>query len=245
MKINKAWLFAVTALILLAMTGCIKKESVSPGSTAITSTGVSESTPASTQTSASAAMLTTTPPAITQTITSSATSTPEIKTIVIDKPVPATYATYHDPNGLFTISYPSDWEILQDSKKQIAEGSNQVLEFLNGTNKSKISGIPLFSALNKQPFAVVHLGFSANELYPTPGYTNENFSIYKTIIDSHDAILVECDGWNPDAGKFTVLSIKIILNKNAWQIQCSARPEDYEKVVDDFRSIAGSLRILK
>jgi hypothetical protein len=245
MRENKAWLLAITALVLLSITGCNILKSSSPSSPDISQIDTPAITTTSPETSTSAAIITGTPSAITPTITGSVTSTPEIKTIVIDKPVPATYTTYTDPNGLFTISYPADWEIPQENKQQIAEVSSQVYQFLNGTIESQFTGGPLFTARKQQPFAVINLGFSVHDLHPTPGYSNENLSIYKTTADSHNAILVECDGWDPDAGKFRVLSMKIILYQNSWQIQCSARPEDYAKWENDFRTIAGSLRILK
>lgn len=245
MRTNKAWLLVTTVLVLLSITGCNILKSASPSNPVISQTDVSTTTTASPETSTSAAILTGTPSAITPAITGSVTSTPEIKTIVIDKPVPATYTTYTDPNGLFTISYPADWEIPQENRQQIAEISSQLYQFFNGTIESQFTGGLLFTARKRQPFTAIQLGFEAGKSNPTPRHPSEESLIYKTTVDEHDAVLVECDGLDPETGKFGVLRMQIIVRTNAWWIDCYARPEDYKNWENDFRSIAGSLRILK
>jgi hypothetical protein len=173
----------------------------------------------------------------------------EIQTIVIDKPVPTSYITYTDPNGLFKISYPGDWEIPNDKTQEIADASSQVSQFLKTSLKSKFEGGLLFQAQTNRPLALIILWFLPNVSNPTPGYeavyNGVNARLYKTIISGFDAIMVEQEGSSSDFGLLRSLDINIVVNRNTWCLYCSARPEDYHKWADDFKFIAGSLRILK
>jgi hypothetical protein len=183
-----------------------------------------------------------TPPPIS---TSSGPTSPEIQTIVIDKPVPASYITYSDPNGLFRISYPGDWEIPPDQIQKITDNSNQVYQILNGTFKSSLFlGNLLFSARVKPSYPIVNFLFLPGRSNPEPPHSLDS-DLYKTSVGGRDAMMVEDLGFDPDNGTFRRLILVVISNGNTWRIECSARPDDYDKWANDFKFIAGSLRILK
>jgi hypothetical protein len=185
----------------------------------------------------------------TSTTPSPLTSTPtpassEIQTIVIDKPVPASYTTYTDPNGLFKISYPGDWEIPPDKIKQIADNSSQVSQALSGIAIYNFVGNLLFSVRVRPSYPVVNLYYLPRFPNPTPPHPPET-TLYKTSVGGRDAMMVEKPGFDPDNGIFRVLILQVKVNIDAWRLECSSRPKEYDKWSDDFKAIAGSLRILK
>jgi hypothetical protein len=247
MRTNKAWLLVTTVLVLLSITGCNILKSASPSNPVISQTDVSTTTTASPETSTSAAILTGTPSAITPAITGSVTSTPEIKTIVIDKPIPATYTTYTDPNGLFTISYPADWVIREDNKQSILDTSNAVTRLENGIPDSKFGGGLLFGARTTlNPYAEFIMVFLPLQSNPTPVHSPSTSTLFRTSVGGREAMMVEDIGPKPDSGeKMKGLTVQIVIDRNTWRIEFTARPEDYKNWENDFRSIAGSLRILK
>jgi hypothetical protein len=244
----ESWLFlSIVSILVAVLTGC-----VSPASNTATESNppLSSAVPSPVSSVISPSPSASTPaPASSKPSTSPSPTSKEIQTIVIDKPVPASYTTYTDPNGLFKISYPDNFEIFKNEKQLFAECSDQVSRYLNKSLRPDSRGFWLFAADTHKPFAGISLNFYPWESNPTP-YYNDYFegvtaTVYKTTVGGYDAIMVEEKQFFTEIGMVRSLTLQIVKNQNAWHLLCCSLPEEYNNWADDFKSILGSLRILK
>jgi hypothetical protein len=237
-KMVGIWWLMVLSLIAA---GCSSFSGPSPtptGSPTVSPSAPPTTTNSEVTTTTSSLVLTT--PSTTKLVSVS----PEIETIVIDNPVPASYTTYTDPNGLFKISYPGDWVIPPEYATGMVNSSSQMAQFLDGRLSSPVGGPLLIAQKSRSSYPYVVVDFVNGETNPVPGH-DKDFRLYKTTVDGRTAMVVETILADPDKGRFRGLTLQILVNGNAWRIDCATWPDDYKNWVSEFKSILGSFRILK
>jgi hypothetical protein len=176
------------------------------------------------------------------------------------------YTTYTDDAQLFSISYPSDWELGLSS---IADFDNTVKHAISEIKSGAPIERPSMLFLAGQPTAeggyspdvniYVEPVFAVN---PTEGLaTNDQmveaeirglntyvkdyneFSRIKTTIDGREATIVDYEGTFAGAEKMHRLLMITFAGKTVWIVTCSSTVEDFATWENNFNTIVRSLRI--
>lgn len=189
-----------------------------------------------------------------------------IPTTPVSEPaIPAHFTTYTDKAGLFSISYPPDWElpppeeisVLEQSIKEIITSIESGV-FVERVRAIFVAGLPIEMGYMPSVNIVVEPlpgGWTQEKLVEeqvenikryVPDY--HELSHVKTIVGGRQATIVEYEGTFPTFDKkYTYLQMFIaaFVSKTAWTVTCTASPDEYYKWEADFNAIVRSLRILK
>jgi len=174
--------------------------------------------------------------------------------------IPAHYTTYTDETGLFSISYPPDWEtalfLIEDLDKATEELLTSIEKDLplERTRMLFLAGLPTETGYEPNVNVVV-------ESLPGISWTHDQvveaeiqgikdvikdyheFSRVKTTIGGREATILDWDGTVP-LGLRSLQAI-ILVGKVAWVVTCVPPAGEFSKWESDFHAIVRSLRILK
>ena len=191
---------------------------------------------------------------------------PSVPSSQIEPEIPSHYTTYTSENGLFSISYPPEWEIftssIEDIEKiaeEICDNSSQ--EFLlekaiEKTTMIFLAGLPTELGYDPivnivlEPVPIFFRNLSkmvdASEEYMkkfSPDYYMHCRT--DTIVDGREATIIESE--STISGFKTYDICLITLNgKICWYVTCGTTNLNvYEEYKDDFHHIVRSLRIYK
>jgi uncharacterized repeat protein (TIGR02543 family) len=176
--------------------------------------------------------------------------------------VPAHFTTYTDELGLFSISYPSEWEPALEYLEETEQAVRDVLSSINSDLSVEeascifIVGLPIKTGYMPNVNIMVeplpntiwtHDQMVTAEIEGLKAIVSDyhEFSRVKTTIDNRTATIIECQGTMAGFGTFHDVLMCCIAGKNIWSVICTALPNDYSKSADDFNAIVRSLRILK
>jgi hypothetical protein len=180
----------------------------------------------------------------------------------VEPEIPENYTTYTDEQGLFSISYPNDWEpflsLLEDafqSVKDVIESINEDIPIENVTylfisgimDKSGSSILPNVNiVVEPLPSEIRNL----NQMVEASTRTiKEVISDYheisrtKTTINGMEAVIIEWEGTYPEFGQAHPFQMYELVGRNAWCVTCTASPSEFDVWKSDFQSIVRSLRI--
>ena len=178
-----------------------------------------------------------------------------------EPPIPAHFTTYTDELGLFSISYPPEWELdfetIEETEQFIKDIISSISSDLPVEDVSLIflAGVPtergLFPSVNiiVEPCPLIVCTHDAvvraeieggKEIWPD----YHDFSRTKTTIDNRTATIIE---YQNTVGSVTYRGVQMLLlvNRTVWVVTCSALTDEYSEWEDDFDAIVRSLRILK
>lgn len=179
--------------------------------------------------------------------------------------IPAHFTTYTDELGLFSISYPPEWELalskiegltqdVEDYMKGIgSEGS------LAGGKVVFFAGVPYETGHNPNVTVVVTPAGEGKwkledfvEAVVQRGYMKDaeeyhEFSRTKIVVDGREAIILDCEAKYPlVTAEFRVLTMYLRDNKLMWAVTCGVlSPKSFSDFETDLHAIIRSLRILK
>jgi len=160
--------------------------------------------------------------------------------------MPANYTTYTDESGLFSISYPADWEKVLSQAPSGLPIKEETLVFFSG--KRGITYDPYVNiALEPVPAGVSTndqmIGSQIQSLKKAcPDY--QELSRVKTIFNGKEATILEWEGTAPGGqGKSYCRQLYILTDKAIWVVTCSTTPEESAQWDNDFNTILRSLRI--
>jgi hypothetical protein len=191
--------------------------------------------------------------------TTSAPTTTITTTTTSETPIPSDYTTYTS-EGLFSISYPSDWELLlmlvePEAKELIAiiESGSPVAESPNVF----YAGAPLGEGYGYDPFVEIWVDKSpvVNQSLDSvveemmlgfrkaPDYIE--FSQVKTAVDNREAVILDFQ-WLPDSAEtpFRYLVMTTLVGKTSWQIMSFTSLEMFNNYEDDLYAVINSFRML-
>jgi len=177
--------------------------------------------------------------------------------------IPAHFTTYTDELGLFSISYPSEWELdlgaIEETEQFVEDLINSItsdvpieeahLLFIAGL-PTEIGYVPNVN-ITVEPLRgitwthdqVVTAGVEGIKEIVADYY---ELSRVKTTIDNRTATIIECQGTFPQLGSFHDMLMIFVVNKTVWVVTCTAlSAEEYSEWEDDFNAVVRSLRILK
>ncbi len=183
---------------------------------------------------------------------------------VSEPAIPAHFTTYTDETGLFSISYPPDWELAPSKVEVLTQDVEDYLKdirsegSLAGGKVVFFAGIPYETGHNPNVSVFVTPSGEGKwkledlvEAVVQRGYMEDaeeyhEFSRTKIVVDGREAIILDCEAKYPLLGELHVLQIYVRDNKVVWGVTSGVlSPKDFSDFETDFHAIVRSLRILK
>jgi hypothetical protein len=178
--------------------------------------------------------------------------------------LPAHFTTYTDEDGLFSISYPQEWEIytsrIEDAAKVvISEGDLDAL-MENSLQKASIiflAGLPTEREHDPNMNIIVEpipIALRTQSKLVEANLVNikkvcQDYYMHSrtdTVIDGKEATITEWEGAMTSGVKTYSVQLTILNGKTGWYVGCNTCDLNvYEEYGDDFRHIVSSLRIYK
>ena len=174
--------------------------------------------------------------------------------------VPAHFTTYTDELGLFSISYPPEWEPALEYMEEIEQFARDIISSITSDLPLEETCLLFMAGLPTMEGFMPNLNIVVE---PLPGMTHDEvvtasieglkavvsdyheFSRVKTTIDNRTATIIEWQGSFPELGTYRFVQMYLLVSKTIWGVCCTALPDEYSKWEDDFDAIVRSLRILK
>ena len=179
----------------------------------------------------------------------------------------AHFTTYTDEAGLFSISYPPDWELYLSEFEGFEQASKELIRAIMADAPLERSS-PLFMAgvptemgwdpnVNVMVQSLLGSGWTVDkavegQLRALKDSVQEyqEFSRVKTIIDGRESVIVDCEvafpGGVPGLGIARCLQMSMLVDKYCWTVSVSTGyPKEFEGLQEDFYAIVRSLRIFK
>jgi hypothetical protein len=191
---------------------------------------------------------TTTPVGTTPTTTPATTS---------ETPIPSDYNTYTS-EGLFSISYPSDWLLNLPLMRSFEEEIKQLIANIESNLPMEsgpivfLAGIPTEEGYNPSvsigigspPVATWTLDSVAGTMVDNPDLEESVFSQVKTTVDGREAVIIDFQVEPMPDTTYHYLWMVTLVGKTAWLISCQVSPEMFSDYEEDFYAIVRSFRIL-
>jgi hypothetical protein len=185
----------------------------------------------------------------TSTLTSAPSSEP---------PIPSNFTTYKS-DGLFSISYPTEWvpatsimdELLEDTISRMkADDPKLVLEnvsmlFLCGIeNKGGYSPSVsiVIDSRNGQTLEEYDEATRRYSMKSTQGY--HEYSSIKTVVDKRQAIISDTEDNEPEYGVWRYIQLVTVKDEFVWIVTCGSKGIDFQTYESEFYSIVRSLQVL-
>jgi hypothetical protein len=189
--------------------------------------------------------------------TPAATPTPEQTS---EPAIPAHFTTYtHE--GLFSISYPSDWQVATSIMEEFVEEAKRDIEARGPGASLENVGLVFFAGKETQEEYYPSVNITTDLRYSgywtldeimaassrwdkeyTPGY--KELSINRVTVDGRDAAILDCEDNVPPYGRWRYIHLYTVKDDFVWLVTCSCEYQDFNEYVDMFNSIVRSLRIL-
>lgn len=181
---------------------------------------------------------------------------------VSETEIPAHYTTYTDEVGLFSISYPPDWEPALSQLPDVEAAVKDVITSIESDLPVEnvrfifLAGLPIEAGYAPNVNIVVesmpgvlwiHDKVVEAEITGIKKMFQDylEFSRVKTTVDGREATIVEWEATIPQVGKNHALQMFILVGKTAWVVSCSPPLGEFSRWKEDFQAIVRSLRILK
>ncbi len=176
--------------------------------------------------------------------------------------IPAHFTTYTNEAGLFSISYPPDWEPALSLIEGYEQTVKDVITSIAADAPVERASIIFFAGLP------IETGYWPNvnivvESLPGIVWTHDNlveaevrgikellqdyheFSRLKTTVGGREATIIESEGTFPGAEKTHYLQLYTLVGKTAWAVTCTTSPGEFNEWEEDLNAVLRSLRILK
>jgi hypothetical protein len=176
--------------------------------------------------------------------------------------IPEDFKTYTDPEGLYSISYPSDWRMNLQLIRQVEQDMKDYIKEIN-------EGIPIERATLLFLAGIPHSsGYHPNVnivIEPRPsgisglrGLVNGEITGMKTVTESfreisrqkvkaggRDAYIVEYEASFANVGGVHGVMLLAMTGETVWSVTCSSLEglDDFDEHVEEFQSIVRSLRV--
>ena len=161
--------------------------------------------------------------------------------------IPNHFITYTDEQGLFSISYPPEWEL--------------GLEYLEDVSVETVQFLFMAGLLTIEDYYAASVNIVAG---PCPGIICTHDSIVraeieamkstspvcrvlsqvKTTVDGRTATIVVSEETGSYVPTYSYVQMFLLVDRTEWCVTCASLTDDYSKWEDDFDAIVRSLRIL-
>ena len=175
--------------------------------------------------------------------------------------IPAHYTTYTDELGLFSISYPPEWELDLESMEEVKQFSQDLIDSITSDFSIEETRLLFMAGLRIAGGHIPNVNILVEPVYGMRTHDQlveagieglkavvsdyREFSRVRTTVDNRTATILECEATIPGLGTFRLVYMICVVNRTGWAVTCTALPDDYSKWRDDFNSVVRSLRILK
>lgn len=188
---------------------------------------------------------------------SQTTTTTPTTTTTSEIPIPSDYKTYTS-EGLFSISYPSDWLLnlplmrsFEEEIKQLIANIELDLPMESGPIVF-LAGIPTEEGYNPSvsigigspPVVTWTLDGVAETMVDNPDLEESVFSRVKTTVDGREAVIIDLQVEPVPGATHHYLWMVTLVGKTAWLISCQVSPEIFSDYEEDFYAIVNSFRML-
>lgn len=176
--------------------------------------------------------------------------------------VPLHFTTYTDDLGLFSISYPSDWEPALSVLGELHEIVSDLIESLESGIPIEdfeyvfLAGLPGESGWNPNVVIVVEplpAGAASidsvveAEVRGMKAVAEEyhEFSRTRANVAGREAAIIDMQAMWPEVGETRALQMYVVHGGNVWSVTCATEPEAFGSYEDTFHDIVFSFRILR
>ncbi len=175
--------------------------------------------------------------------------------------IPDDFATYQDAGGLFRISYPGDWHTVLSPIRDLETSTNDIIHAIESDTAIDTARIVFVAGRAHETggylpalMIVVHpklimvddvVQLGAGMLRGRPV---RELSRATTNVHGRKAAIFETVGTYPQYARFGEVQdtcMFVIVGRTVWEVTCTCRSGQLAMWKDDFRSIVGSLRILR
>ncbi len=176
--------------------------------------------------------------------------------------IPAHFTTYTDELGLFSISYPPEWEPALGVIEEAEQAVKDIISSIDSEAPVEESSVIFLAGISTMGGYIPNVNILV-ESFPGIIWTHDEvvmaeiegvkavvsdyheFSRVKTTIDNRTATIIEWQGNVAGLGTFRDVQMIFLVGKTAWIVTCAALPDEYSEWEDDFDAIVRSLRILE
>lgn len=174
--------------------------------------------------------------------------------------IPPHFTTYTEATGIFSLSYPSDWETALWAIDGLEQSTKELLTSIESNLLLERAFVIFFAGLP------VETGYSPNvnilvESLPDITWHDEmveaeirgiklvvtdyrELSRVNTRVDGRVATILEWEGTYPELGEMAVLQMFTLTVDIVWVISCTPPSGELSKYEDDFNAIVKSFRLL-
>lgn len=176
--------------------------------------------------------------------------------------IPAHFTTYNDEAGLFSISYPPDWELALSIIEDLEQATKELVQSIESDAPIERASIIFFAGVPVETGWIPSVNIVVESL---PGLTwthdeaveaevrgiKQIYPDYRqlsrtdTTIDGRKATIIDCEATIPGFGKAQQLQMFTLVGKIVWAVTCTPEPGRFSESEEDFYAIVRSLRILK
>jgi len=174
--------------------------------------------------------------------------------------IPVHFTTYTS-EGLFSISYPPNWVPATSIMEELFEEIKEWMESIDpevqmeGVQFLFMGGI--LTEEGYYPNVGIGIGprsvgyWTLDEIVEVESQWGREhlqkyreYSQVRTVVDGRDAIIVDCEDYDPDVGTWRYIQLYMTKDKFLWVVSCSAESDDFNDYEDTFSDIVRSIRIL-
>jgi hypothetical protein len=180
---------------------------------------------------------------------------------ITEQEIPPHFSTYTS-EGLFSISYPPEWEPATSFIEEVLESAKEWVESkdpeatFEGVQVLFLAGLAVATGwwpnvnIVVQPRSVGYWtldeAVEADARWSKEHAQNyREFSRVKTVIDRNEAIIIDSQDYDPDYGTCRYLQSYIVKGKHVWTVTCTVDADSFKDYEDIFDSVVRSLRILR
>ncbi len=176
--------------------------------------------------------------------------------------IPTHFTNYTDELGLFSISYPPEWELALEYIEELEQFTKDILDSIGSDlplGESSLifaAGLPTTTgfdpnvtiAVDPLPEATwTHDEMVAAEIEGLKAIASDyhEFSRVKTTVDNREATIIDWQGTIPGLHTNRYVQMNLRVSRTYWCVTCTTLPDGYSTWEDDLYAIVRSLRILK
>ena len=176
--------------------------------------------------------------------------------------IPAHFTTYTDELGLFSISYPPEWELAMEYLEDLEQITEDVISSIDSDLPVEtvqflfLAGLP--TILGWDPSVIIAVGPCSSIICTHDSMVNaeiegmkatdpsyQEISRVKTTVDGRTATILVCLGSFPGEPTSQYMQMFLSVGRTVWAVGCCASPGEYDDWEDDFDAIVRSLRVLR
>lgn len=182
-------------------------------------------------------------------------------TLSAESTIPSQFSTFTS-EGLFSISYPPDWEPVQSVVEELETWAKELLLDIDAglpvdqVTAIFIAGLPYFSGwspninitIQSLTGQTINLDMMVDAAVEGVRVYIDDFKEYSrinTTVDGRDAIIIEWEGTIPTLPKTRVLQMHTIIDKIDWIVTCTPPSGEFGEWEEVFYNILNSFRYLK